>query len=96
MSGERLRENPRFHNGDRVLSANTPGERQGGRRVREPPNDESFPARVYLRGHDAESRILGSAREVLREPADMLPNAVVVDVGLIDEARGVSTDPVRR
>jgi len=114
-----------------------------------PPNDKSFPARVYLRGdllpgpdavdadtpvlasdpvrftiefrlyvldgevvtgaqyavdgdldieplagHEAESRILGFAREVLKESAGMLPSAVVVDVGLIDEAGGAKGDPV--
>lgn len=41
-----------------------------------------------LAGHEAEKRILGFAQEVLRESADTLPSAVVVDVGLIDEGAG--------
>jgi hypothetical protein len=41
-----------------------------------------------LAGHEWEHRVLGFAREVLRETADMLPSAVVVDVGLIADADG--------
>lgn len=41
-----------------------------------------------LAGHESESRVLGFAREVLRESEDMLPSAVVVDVGLIADADG--------
>lgn len=36
-----------------------------------------------LAGHESAERILGFAKDVLRECADTLPSAVVVDVGLI-------------
>ncbi|MFL6113362.1 MAG: ATP-grasp domain-containing protein [Catenulispora sp.] len=41
-----------------------------------------------LDGHELAGRILGFAEDVVRECADALPSAVVVDVGLIADADG--------
>ena len=47
-----------------------------------------------LAGHESEQRVLGFARDVLREAVDTLPSAVVVDVGLIDEGSGKTAPAV--
>lgn len=41
-----------------------------------------------LEGHESREQILGFGREVLRDCADTLPSAIVVDIGLIADADG--------